>query len=86
MRTTVDIEPGLLRSIRREARKRNVPFKHLLNRLLRQALADPPPKPAQPYRLPTFSMGEPLFNLDKALSVAAALEDEEIIRKLNLRK
>lgn len=86
MRTTVDIEPGILKTLKREARKHNVPFRHLLNRLLRQGLAAPPEKPAEPYRLPTFSMGAPLFNVDKALSVAASMEDEETVRKLLLRK
>ena len=85
MRTTVDIEPGLLKSLRREAHKRNVPVKHLLNRLLRQALTEAPRKPA-PYRLPTFSMGTPVFNVDKALSVAAEFADEETLQKLHLRK
>lgn len=86
MRTTVDIEASLLKSLRREARKRSVPLKHLLNRLLRQALAEPQENAATPYRLPTFSMGTPLFNVDKALSVSASLEDEEIARKQHLRK
>jgi hypothetical protein len=38
--------------------------------------------------MPTFEMGDPLpgVNLDKALSLASALEDEEISRKLVLRK
>lgn len=33
---------------------------------------------------PTFSMGEPAedFDMDKALAIAAALEDEETARKL----
>ena len=86
MRTTVDIEPGILKALKREAAKRRVPFKHLLNRFLRQALTTAPEKPATPYRLPTFSMGAPLFNVDKALSVAASLEDEETVRKMHLRK
>jgi hypothetical protein len=86
MRTTVDIEGSLLKALRREALKRQIPVKHLLNRLLRQGLAATPAKTGGPYRVPTFSMGEPLFNTDKALNVAAALEDDEVVRKLLLRK
>jgi len=88
MRTTVDIESGLLQRLRREALRRRVPFKHLLNKLLRQGLDAPPPSPAGRYRCPTFSMGTPAptLDLDKALGLAAALEDEEIARELQLRK
>jgi len=39
------------------------------------------------YRQKTFRMGfNPEVCLDKALSLASALEDEEIARKLSLRK
>jgi hypothetical protein len=39
------------------------------------------PKPT-PYRVVTRSLGiRPGFNLDKALALAAQLEDEEFIRK-----
>jgi hypothetical protein len=31
-------------------------------------------------------MGAPRFDLDKALALAAELEDEEVIRKVALRK
>ena len=37
-------------------------------------------------RQATARMGGPRVNLDKALSLAAALEDEEIVRKLSGRK
>lgn len=88
MRTTVDIEPGLLKRLRLEALRRRVPFKHLLNKLLRQGLAAPPPANAQRYECPTFAMGTPApaLRLDKALGLAAALEDEEIAREMALRK
>lgn len=88
MRTTVDIEPGLLKRLRHEALRRRVPFKHLLNRLLRQGLEAPPTATAVRYQCPTFAMGVPAppVSLDKALGLAAALEDEEIARELELRK
>ncbi len=43
---------------------------------------------ARPYRLKPASLGGVLPGLDltKALQVAASLEDEEIARKLELRK
>ena len=36
-------------------------------------------------RTPTFALGEPRLDLDKALGLAAQLEDDEIIRKLATR-
>ncbi len=87
MRTTVDIELGLLKRLRREALRRRVAFKHLLNRLLREGLDARPAAPAERYQCPTFAMGTPApsLNLDKALGLAAALEDEQIVRELQLR-
>ena len=38
------------------------------------------------YTCPEYSMGKSHFNLDRALSVADALENEEIIRKTRLKK
>ncbi len=41
----------------------------------------------RPYRLPTYRMGlRPGIDLDRALQLDAALEDQEIVRKLELRK
>lgn len=87
MRTTVDLERSLLERLRREALRRRVPFKHLLNKLLREGLEARPAGPAA-YRCPTFAMGtpEPAVDLTKALALAAALEDDEIARELQLRK
>ena len=88
MRTTLDIELQLLKALRREALHRKIPVKHLVNRLLRQALNERPVTPTAPYHLPTFDMGLPLpgVNLDKALAIAAELEDEEMLREMHLRK
>ena len=87
MRTTVDIEAGLLKRLRHEALRRRLPFKHLLNKLLRQGLERPDARPRR-YRCPTFAMGSPApsLNLDKALGLATALEAEEITRELLLRR
>jgi hypothetical protein len=41
----------------------------------------------KPYRTRTFKMGEPSgLDLNKALGMASRLEDEEIARKVALRK
>ncbi|MBC8089348.1 MAG: antitoxin [Phycisphaerae bacterium] len=88
MRTTVDIEPQLLKRLRDEAHKRGVPLKDFLNGVIRRGLDERVSNPPTRYRLPTFNMGNPVDgrSLDKALALAAELEDEEEIRKLNMRK
>jgi hypothetical protein len=88
MRTTVDLDPHLLKRLRAEAHRRGVPFKDMLTTVLRRGLEHRPAAPAARYRCPTFAMGRQpeSLNLDKALAIAGALEDEEIARKLALRK
>jgi len=88
MRTTVDIEPQLLKRLRIEARRRSVSFKDLLHGLLRRGLEDRPPSGGSRVRCPTFAMGPAVrgLELDKALGLAAALEDDEIARELRLRR
>ena len=90
MRTTVNIDDAILRELREEARRADVPLRALLERTIRAGLTVlHAPAHASPYRCKTFGMGYPprfSLALDKALSVAAELEDEEIGRKLALRK
>ena len=62
------------------ARQRGVSFKEALNSTLRLGLAAGR-GPARPYKLPTYRMLlQPGIDLDKALWLAAQLEDEEIAR------
>jgi len=87
MRTTVTLEPDVEALLRRLMKRKGMSFKAALNQAIRTGLSTPAPKASLPYRLPTFKMGyRPEAALDKALSLAAALEDEEIARKLSLRK
>jgi hypothetical protein len=88
MRTTIDIDTHLLKRLRAEARRKGVPFKELLSGVLRRGLDEPPPARRARYRCPVFSMGTPArpYDLDKALAIAAGLEDEETARELTLRK
>lgn len=86
MRTTVTIDPDLAATLRRIARERGISFKEALNTFLRAGLGAQADSP-RPYRVPARHAGlRPGINLDKALSLAAAMEDEEIIRKLELGK
>lgn len=85
MRTTVDIDPALLERLRDEAHGEGISFRSMLNRTIRRGLDASVQRP-EPYVCPTFSMGEPLRPLDKALALADALAAEEIGRKLSQRK
>ncbi len=86
MRTTIDLDPYLLERLRDEAHRRGVPFKELLNGVVRRGLEERPVGRTKPYRCPEFSMGAPLRPLDKALAIADALDEDEVARELMLRK
>jgi hypothetical protein len=86
MRTTVTLDPDVEALLRRTMRKRGISFKAALNQAIRDGLAGPVPKRSRPLDWKAYRMGKPLVPLDHALSLAAALEDEEIIRKMNLGK
>ncbi len=87
MRTTVTLDPDVAARLKEETRKRGISFKEALNSSVRRGLQSGEAKP-RPYRLPApHSMGaKPGVNLDKALQLAGELEDEEILRKMALRK
>lgn len=88
MRTTLNVDDELLQRLRTEAERSGSPLRATLNRVLRLGLERIQPESARPpYRCPTFSMGfPPLANMDKALQLAAQLEDDELQHKLSMRK
>jgi hypothetical protein len=79
MRTTVTLDPDVDALIRKSMARRHISFKEALNQAVRAGLK---PGPAQPFRTPVYSMGEPLVDIDRALRLVAELEDEELSRKL----
>lgn len=86
VRTTVRIDPDLAARLRRIARERGISFKEALNSALRIGIGQPTIG-ARPYRLRPRRLGlRPSVDLDRGLRLAAAMEDEETIRKLELRK
>lgn len=87
MRTTVTLDPDVERQLRVVIRERGITFKEALNDAIRLGLSHPKPRSKTRFRQRTFSMGrEQYFRWDKALAAADAIEDEEIARKLSLRK
>jgi hypothetical protein len=86
MRTTVTLDPDVVEQLKAHARRRDLSFKEAINNAIRAGLAAERGE-RRPYRMPTKRMGvRPGVDLTKALQLAAALEDEEILRKLELRK
>lgn len=89
MRTTLTLEDRIARDLKELAHRSGKPFKVVVNETLRAGLAaKAETRSKRRFRLKPASLGAvmPGFNLDKALAIADALEDEEIARKLDLRK
>lgn len=78
MRITLRIDDDLLCELRRRAEAQKVTLTKLVNEFLRLGLAS---KPAV-YHEKVHSMGAASVDLDKALSIASTLEDEEVNRKI----
>jgi hypothetical protein len=84
MRTTITLEPDVDALVRRMMRERGLSFKDAVNEAIRAGVR---PRGSRPrFHTRTFDMGEPAIPLDKALRLAGDLEDEELLRKLALRK
>ena len=78
-----------LKEIKERAHRDGVSLTSLVNRLIRQGLEVPQEtrgKPSRPYREQVFSLGPPRVELDRALALAAALEDEEVAEEMVRRK
>ena len=88
MRTTVTLDPDVEALLRKLMRERGLSFKQALNQAVRSGTATGRGGQARPrFRQRTYRMGfRPEFRWDKALALADALEDEALVRKLELRK
>jgi len=86
MRTTIDLDPDVDARLRALAHERGVPLRTVINDALRAGTRRVPADDPT-YTLPTRRLGvRPGIDLDQALALAGELEDEEIVRKLSLRK
>jgi hypothetical protein len=78
MRTTVTLDPDVESLLRREVRRRGEPFKQVLNDAIRAGLRSMKRREGA-FEPLTFDMGKPRLDLTKAGSLAAELEDEELV-------
>ncbi|GAC1361445.1 MAG: antitoxin [Actinomycetota bacterium] len=84
MRTTVTLDPDSEALIRKRMQARGTSFKQTLNEVIREGLGAAPAPGG--FRTSTANLGLPCVNLDRALQLAAVLEDDELIRKMRLGK
>ena len=88
MRATVHIDDDLMATLRSRAQGEGLSITRILDHVLRaglDALSRSEDK-REIYRETTFPMGSPHAGLDKSLALAAALEDDEVLRNMSLRK
>jgi hypothetical protein len=88
VRTTLTLDPDVAADLKRRVRRSGKPFRQILNDAVRAGLRAQDAPPPRPYRLTPVSTGGvlPGIDLDRALGLADALEDEALARKLELRK
>lgn len=79
MRTTVTLDSDVELKLQALMRAKGITFKEAINSALRAGLDTARPADVT---FPVHDMGEPLVDLTHAGRIAAALEDEEIARKL----
>lgn len=86
MRTTLTLDDDLAAEVRRRAAATGRPFREVLNEALRAGL-HPQGRPRPVVEVATVHLGlRPGVDLVKARHLAADLEDDEVIRELQLRK
>jgi len=81
MRTTVTLDPDTEQAVRRAMREQGVSFKQALNDAIRRGVGPEPER----FTTATASIGLPAVALDRALQLAADLEDDELVRRLRAR-
>ena len=81
------LDPDVEKLIRDSMRERGVSFKKALNEAARRGLLRVKQRRTRRFVQKSFPMGEGQnFRWDKALAIAEAMEDEELGRKLSLRR
>lgn len=77
------LDPDVEALVKRLMRERGLSFKEAVNSAIRAGAAR---RRDVEFTTPTYRMGTPAVPLDKALRLAGELEDEELSRRLAVRK
>ena len=88
MRDKVHIDNDLMAELRSRAQAGKTSMTYTLNRVIRAGLAvsSGPCEGHERYEEVPVRMGRPKVKINKALTLAAHLEDEEVIRKMASRQ
>lgn len=81
MRTTVTLDPDVELMLKDAMRRRDEPFKQVLNDALRQGLKRSPSRSPQLFRQQVFDTGPALVDLTKANALAGELEDQDLLAR-----
>ncbi len=84
VRTTVTLDDDVEQLVRRRMIERQVSFKTALNDAIRDGAAGRR-EPRGRFATRTADLGVPSVNLDRALQLAAELEDDELVRRQRRR-
>lgn len=79
VRTTVTLDSDTEQLVRRRMREHKVSFKQALNDAIREGASG---RPNVPFHTMTAAMGQPTISLDRALQIAAELEDDVLVARL----
>jgi hypothetical protein len=80
----VTLDPDVQVLVRTLMQERALSFKEAVNLAIREGLGDR--RPRVRHRTPAAALGVPSVPLTKALALADALEDDEVVRKMALGK
>ncbi len=87
MRISVDLDRDVEQLLKRAAKQRGISIQEALNRAVRAGLWRTKSQRKNRFVQQVYAMGaEQHFRWDKALAAAEAIEDEELIRKVSVRK
>lgn len=82
MRTTVTLDADTEALVRRMMAQRGISFKRALNEAIRAGAPATTKRTGRVTR--TRRMGDPAVDLDRALRLAGGLEDDELIRRMQV--
>lgn len=81
MRTTVTLDPDVEALVKRAMKERGLTFKQAVNEAIRAGARSGADARASA-DFPTYSMGDALVDVTKALRLAGELEDQELASRL----
>ncbi len=87
MRTTLTIDEDLMIAIKEKVRAEQMSYKEVINKAIRAGISTVGERNPSPYTCRSFSLGTPReVDLNHTSKLVDALQDEEIARKLQLKK